>query len=55
MPSLQLANVLPTETLFYVVIIPFIIFFGSFAAIMYPMKDTLHPTSECSHVPFPTT
>ena len=43
----QLANVMPTETLFYVVIIPFIIFFGSFAGVMYPNKDFLHPTSEC--------
>jgi len=46
----KLANVLPTETLFYVVIIPFIIFFGSFAAIMYPMKDTLHPTKFCEEL-----
>lgn len=46
-----MANVLPTETLFYVVIIPFIIFFGSFAAFMYPMKDVLHPTSECKKHP----
>lgn len=41
---LQLANVLSNESLFYVCIIPFIIFFGSFAFIMYPLRDQLHPT-----------
>lgn len=41
---LQLANVLSSEALFYVCIIPFIIFFGSFAFIMYPLRDALHPT-----------
>ena len=41
---LQLANVLSNETLFYVCIIPFIIFFGSFAFILYPLRDQLHPT-----------
>ncbi len=43
---LQLANVLSSEALFYTCIIPFIMFFGSFAAILYPMRDTLHPTGE---------
>lgn len=37
---------LSAESLFYTCIIPFIIFFGSFAAIMYPMRDVLHPTGE---------
>ena len=45
----QLANVLSAESLFYTCIIPFIIFFGSFAAIMYPMRDVLHPTGECRY------
>ena len=40
----QLANVLSTEQLFYACIIPFIIFFGSFAFFMYPLRDVLHPT-----------
>ena len=35
---------LSTESLFYVCIIPFIIFFGSFAFILYPLRDVLHPT-----------
>lgn len=40
----QLANVLPKETLFYTCIIPFLAFFGSFAFILYPMRDVIHPT-----------
>ena len=44
----QLANVLSTETLFYACIIPFIIFFGSFAFFMYPLRDVLHPTGASS-------
>ena len=42
--ALQLANVLSTEQLFYACIFPFIAFFGAFAFIMYPLRDTLHPT-----------
>ena len=45
--SAQLANVLSTEQLFYACIIPFIIFFGSFAFFMYPLRDVLHPTGAC--------
>lgn len=41
---LQLANVLSTEALFYTCIIPFIAFFGSFAFVLYPLRDVLHPT-----------
>lgn len=40
----QLSNVLSNEALFYTCIIPFIAFFGSFAFIMYPLRDQLHPT-----------
>ena len=40
----QLANVLSTEALFYACIFPFIAFFGSFAFVLYPLRDTLHPT-----------
>lgn len=42
----QLANVLSTETLFYACILPFIAFFGSFAFVMYPLRDVLHPTGK---------
>merc|ERR1711966_303394 len=39
----KLVNVLATETLFYVVIAPFLAFFASFAFILYPNRDVLHP------------
>lgn len=42
--SLQLANVLSSEALFYTCIIPFICFFGAFAFVFYPLRDVLHPT-----------
>ncbi|KAJ9513897.1 hypothetical protein QJQ45_021138 [Haematococcus lacustris] len=46
----KLANVLSSESLFYACIIPFIIFFGSFAAFMYPLRDMLHPTAWCENL-----
>eukprot|EP00775_Hariotina_reticulata_P008323 gene8323-8508_t len=46
----QLSNVLSTEALFYTCIIPFIIFFGSFAFVMYPLRDVLHPTAFCENL-----
>lgn len=38
-----MANNLSSESLFYACIIPFIIFFGAFATVIYPMRDILHP------------
>lgn len=43
----QLANMLSTQALFYTIIFPFIAFFGSFAFLMYPLRDVLHPTNFC--------
>lgn len=43
----QLANMLGPQQLFYACIVPFIIFFGSFATVMYPLRDYLHPTQFC--------
>ena len=43
---LQLANVLSSEMLFYACIVPFIMFFASFAFVLYPLRDILHPTGE---------
>ena len=43
---LQLANVLSTESLFYACILPFIAFFGAFAFVLYPLRDTIHPHGE---------
>ena len=48
----QLANVLSSEALFYTCIIPFIIFFGCFAAFMYPLRETLHPTGTLLSRPY---
>lgn len=42
----KLSNVLSKENLFYTCLVPFIIFFGAFAYIIYPNKDILHPSSE---------
>eukprot|EP00241_Pyramimonas_parkeae_P003658 CAMPEP_0114251692 /NCGR_PEP_ID=MMETSP0058-20121206/15411_1 /TAXON_ID=36894 /ORGANISM="Pyramimonas parkeae, CCMP726" /LENGTH=628 /DNA_ID=CAMNT_0001365521 /DNA_START=56 /DNA_END=1942 /DNA_ORIENTATION=- len=41
----KLVNVLAAETLFYVCIVPFLVFFASFAFILYPCRDILHPTA----------
>lgn len=46
----QLANVLTTQALFYTIIFPFIAFFGSFAFILYPLRDVLHPNDFCDWV-----
>ena len=45
-----MANRLGVQTLFFSVIIPFIAFFGSFAFILYPARDFLHPTGWCEWV-----
>ncbi len=41
----KLSNTLSKESLFYVTITPFLIFFGLFAAVLYPNKELLHPTT----------
>jgi hypothetical protein len=48
----QLANILSTESLFYACIFPFIAFFGAFAFILYPLRDTLHPTGNHTFLDF---
>eukprot|EP00798_Chlamydomonas_sp_ICE-L_P016288 gene16288-22475_t len=40
----KMANVMTAEALWYTIIIPFVLFFGSFAAFMYPNREFLHPT-----------
>jgi AAA family ATP:ADP antiporter len=39
----KLSNILSKTMLFYVTIVPFLVFFGAFALIIYPFKDSLHP------------
>lgn len=40
----KLSNMLRKETLFYVTIAPFVIFFSLFPVIFYPFREFLHPT-----------
>jgi AAA family ATP:ADP antiporter len=42
----KLTNVLSRENVFYAVVMPFLIFFGAFAFIIYPNLETLHPSVE---------
>jgi len=42
----KLANIVSRENLFYVVVTPFLIFFGAFAFIIYPNLGMLHPDIE---------
>ncbi|KAJ0256711.1 ADP,ATP carrier protein 2 [Hirschfeldia incana] len=39
----KLSNVLSKKALFYTVIIPFIIYFGAFGFVMYPLSNYIHP------------
>ncbi|MFZ0565381.1 MAG: NTP/NDP exchange transporter [Chlamydiales bacterium] len=41
----KLSNRLSKQALFYTITIPFLIFFGLFASMIYPNKDWLHPTT----------
>jgi ATP:ADP antiporter, AAA family len=41
----KLSNVLSKEALFYTVIFPFIAFFATFAFVLYPLRNVIHPTA----------
>ena len=41
----KLSNRLTPKTLFYTIILPFILFFGSFGFILYPYREFLQPNS----------
>lgn len=41
----KLSNVFNREQLFYVTLVPFIVFFGLFAFVIYPNRELLHPSS----------
>ncbi len=43
---IKLSNILSREKLFYICLIPFLVFFFAFAFIIYPNIDVLHPTQE---------
>ena len=46
----KLANKLSKTTLFYATIAPFLLFFGLFATVLYPLRETLHPTVFADHL-----
>lgn len=39
----KLSDILTREALFYSMIFPFIAFFGTFAFVLYPLRDAIHP------------
>ncbi len=41
----KLSNMLSRETLFYVTLFPFVVFFGLFAFVFYPVRESLMPTA----------
>jgi len=45
-----LNNKYSPRQVFYICIIPFLIFFGAFALVMYPARDILHPHAFCDHL-----
>lgn len=42
----KLTNILKRENVFYAVVMPFLIFFGAFAFVIYPNLEALHPSAE---------
>ena len=42
----KMSNLLSRENLFYMTLLPFILFFGLFAFAIYPNKEILHPSVE---------
>lgn len=42
----KLANIFSQEKLFYIIVTPFILFFGLFGFVLYPNIASLHPTHE---------
>lgn len=46
----KLSNTLSKEKLFYVTIVPFLVFFGLFATVIYPNHELLHPTTSADYM-----
>eukprot|EP01024_Parvocaulis_polyphysoides_P051243 TRINITY_DN5038_c0_g1_i4.p1 TRINITY_DN5038_c0_g1~~TRINITY_DN5038_c0_g1_i4.p1 ORF type:complete len:512 (+),score=55.49 TRINITY_DN5038_c0_g1_i4:146-1681(+) len=46
----KLSNVLTNSQLFYACLLPFIVFFFSFAYVIYPVRDIIHPTALCERL-----
>lgn len=46
----KLSNILSKESLFYVAIAPFLIFFALFAYVLYPNREALHPNASADYL-----
>lgn len=46
----KVSNYFSRENLFYVVTIPFLIFFALFAIVLYPMREAIHPTTSADYL-----
>lgn len=46
----KLSNILSKEKLFYVTIIPFLLFFALFTTVLYPNRELLHPTTSADYL-----
>lgn len=46
----KLSNILSKENLFYVTIVPFLVFFALFAYILYPNRELLHPNASADYL-----
>lgn len=46
----KLSNILSKERLFYVTIVPFIVFFGLFVTLFYPNREMLHPNASADYL-----
>lgn len=43
----KMSNAFSKQKLFYLTVAPFVIFFGLFATVIYPLRDFLHPIAFC--------
>jgi AAA family ATP:ADP antiporter len=46
----KLSNILTKQNLFYISLIPFLLFFVLFALVLYPYKEYLHPNQFCDNL-----
>ncbi len=46
----KMSNKLSKPKLFYATVVPFLVFFGLFTTVLYPLKDYLHPTEFCDRL-----
>lgn len=46
----KLSNILSKEKLFYVTLIPFVLFFALFPTVFYPLRDFVHPTTSADRL-----